>query len=128
MSINNNTFDNVAVSGYTYAFYSDFAIKDTLIRNGDFNTNAYGIVLGENTVLGGLGQDTGPQNTRISNSSFDEIARNAIWVKEGSDTASNNNTFNSVGNNNGTEASSAYAVIKFDKPNNTYLDEQILQV
>ncbi|MDC0002615.1 glycosyl hydrolase family 28-related protein [bacterium] len=116
---NNNTFDNVAVSGYTYAFYSDFAIKDTLIRNGDFNTNAYGIVLGENTVLGGLGQDTGPQNTRISNSSFDEIARNAIWVKEGSDTASNNNTFNSVGNNNGTEASSAYAVIKFDKPNNT---------
>ena len=51
--------------------------------------------------------------------SFDEIARNAIWVAEGQGNASVGNTFNSVGNNNGTEANSTFGIIKFDKEGNT---------
>ena len=116
---NNNTFDNVEITKYSYGIYSDFNIKDTLIRNGMFTTLGYGIVFGENTVLGQLGQEAGPTTSKIQNSTFDEIARNAIWIKEGTSNSSLNNTFNSVGNNNGTEASSTYSVIKFDKPGNT---------
>tara|TARA_B110000879_G_scaffold197080_1_gene267422 strand:+ start:3421 stop:5031 length:1611 start_codon:yes stop_codon:yes gene_type:complete len=114
-----NTFDNVTITKYTYGIYSDYNIKDTLVRNGTFDELAYGIVFGENIVLGQLGQDAGPTQTKIQNSTFDEIARNAIWVKEGTANASVGNTYNSVGNANGTEANSAYSVIKYDKPGNT---------
>ena len=30
---NNNTFDNVEVKNYTYAWYSDYDIKNTMINN-----------------------------------------------------------------------------------------------
>ena len=116
---NGNTFDNVTFKGWTYAIYSDYNIQDTLVRNATFDELAYGVVFGENIVLGQLGQDAGPTSNKITNSTFDEIARNAVWVKEGTGNSSIGNTFNSVGNNNGTEASSAYAVMKFDKEGNT---------
>ena len=117
--VNNNTFVDVTMTNWTYGIYSDYNINDTLIKNGKFDTMAYGVVLGENIVLGQLGQDAGPTGTTVQNSVFDEIARNAIWVKEGTANSSIGNTFNSVGNNNGTEASSAYAVMKFEKTGNT---------
>ena len=113
------TFDNVTTTKYTYGIYSDYNIKDTLVRNATFNELGYGVVFGENIVLGQLGQDAGPTQTKITNSTFDEVARNAIWVKEGTGNASIGNTFNSVGNSNGTEANSAYAVIKYDTTGNT---------
>lgn len=116
---NNNTFDNVEIKGWSYGIYSDYNINDTLVRNAKFDECGYGVVLGENITLGQLGQDAGPQNTKIQNSTFDEIARNAIWVAEGQGNASVGNTFNNVGNNNGTEANSIYGIIKFDKEGNT---------
>ena len=124
---NNNTFVDVTMKNWTYCVYSDFAINDTLIKNSTFDTSAYGVVLGENTVLGQLGQEAGPTGTKVQNSVFDEIARNAIWVKEGTANASVGNTFNSVGNNNGTEASSAHAVMKFDKTGNTSKNDFFLR-
>jgi hypothetical protein len=116
---NNNTFDNLTIKGWSYGIYSDFAINDSLIRNSTFDELGYGIALGENTTLGQLGQETGPKNSKVQNSTFDEVARNAIWVKEGLGTASVGNTYNSVGNNNGTEANSSYSVIKYDTTGNT---------
>ena len=116
---NNNTFTDVTFTNWTYGIYSDFNINDTLVKNSTFETCAYGVVLGENTVLGQLGQDAGTTGTKIQNSVFDEVARNAIWVKEGTNNSSVGNTFNSVGNNNGTEANSAYSVIKYEKTGNT---------
>ena len=115
---NNNTFDNVEVKNYTYAWYSDYDIKNTMINNSSAETCAYGVVLGENTNLGALGQEFGPRFMRIENSTFDEIARHAIWANLGTDIQSNNNTFYSVGNNNGTEANSTYSVINFVKSGN----------
>jgi len=120
---NNNTFENVEVNNYSYAVYSDYDIKNTVITNCDVKTCGYGIVLGENTSVGALGQEFGPRYMRIENSTFDEVARQAIWAKLGKDIQSHNNTFYSIGNNNGTEANSLYSVIKFDKPGNTSLDD-----
>jgi len=116
---NNLTLDNVEIRAYSYPIYSDYAIKNTLIKNCKFDTNGYGIVLGENIVLGQLGQEQGPSYLRVQNTVFDEIARNAIWAKEGTDISSLNNSFYSVGNQSGTEAQSTYAVLKFDKAGNT---------
>ena len=115
---NNNTFDNVEVNNYSYAWYSDYDIKNTLITNCDVETCVYGIVLGENTTLGDLGQEFGPRYMRVTDTTFDEIARQAIWAELGTDIQSNNNTFYSVGNNSGTEANSTYSVIKFNKSGN----------
>jgi len=120
---NNNTFNNVEIKNYTYAVYSDYDIKNTVINNCDVHTCGYGIVLGENTIEGDLGQEFGPRYMRIEKSTFDEIARQAIWAKLGTDIQSNNNTFYSVGNNSGTEANSTYSVIKFDKPGNNSLND-----
>ena len=116
---NNNTLDNVEIRQYSYGIYSDYDIKSNLVKDSKFDTCGYGIVLGENLVQGQLGQDKGPSYFRIQNTIFDEIARNAIWAKVGTEINSVNNLFYSVGNNNGTEAQSAYAVIKYDKKGNT---------
>ena len=116
---NNNTFYNVEISNYTYPFYSDYDIRNTVINNCDIYTSVYGIVLGENTSLGALGQEFGPRYMRIENCTFDEIARHAIWAELGTDIQSSNNTFYSVGNNSGTEASCTYSIIKFAQTGNT---------
>jgi len=116
---NNNTFTNVEIRNYTYPIYSDYDIKNTVIENCDFSTCVFGIVLGENTSVGSLGQEFGPRYMRITDCTFDEIARQAIWAVLGKDIQSSNNTFYSVGNNSGTEANCIYSVIKFDQVGNT---------
>jgi hypothetical protein len=116
---NNNTFDNVEVRNFTYPWYSDYDIKNTVINNCDVHTCVYGVVLGENTSIGSLGQEFGPRYMRITNCTFDEIARQAIWAQLGKDIQSSNNTFYSVGNNSGTESNSLYSIIKFGQVGNS---------
>ena len=116
---NDNTFDNIEVTGFSYPFYSDWDIQNTIIKNCKFDTDGYGITLGVNTVLGNIAQTLGPSYTRIENCVFDEINRHAIWVKQGTNNQSLNNSFYAVGNRNGTEANSVDSVINFETDGNT---------
>ena len=114
----NNIFDNVLMSGLDKAVGSDFDILDNTFSSLKVSTCGYGIVFGENTVIGSTGQDIAPTRNVIQNSTFQEIDKQAIWVETGNSNVSRNNTFISVGNIGGTEANAQHSVIKFVSSNN----------
>ena len=119
----NNKFDKCIFTKWTWPVFSNDDVVDNVWNECKFDTNAFGVVFGISTVLGAPNQLTGPSNNTISNCTFDEIAREAIWIKVGEKNVSNGNKFYSVGNLNGTEAASAFPIIKFeDKANDSVND------
>ena len=82
-------------------------------ENCVFENCQYGIVFGELTTIGAPGQNTAPINNTISKSQFKEIYRHGVWINFGRGNKSISNSFESVGNNGGTESNAVYSVIKF---------------
>jgi len=113
-----NNFDQVSVTGFSYAVLSDHDVQHNVFENSVFEGCGYGVVFGLNTVLGQVAQATGPINNTISGSKFIDINRNGFWIKEGKGNISKNNNFSKVGNDAGLETAPVSSVIKFDKPSN----------
>lgn len=119
-----NDFSSCKVSGFSYAVSSNWDIDGNHWHDCKFENLAYGVVFGETMVLGspGSGQSTGPVSNLISESTFTDIARHAIWVEKGTNNVSRNNRFIRVGVDGGTEDQPAYSVIKFIESNKTEQD------
>jgi len=113
VTVSNNKFENCTFTKWSYPVRSNDDITNNIFSNCVFDTNLYGVVFGQGTVIGAPNQATGPSNNHISHCTFDNIAREAIWVENGTHNQSNNNRFISVGNVNGTEAAATYAIIKY---------------
>lgn len=123
VTVSNNKFENCTFTKWSYPVFSNDDITNNMFTNCVFDTNLYGFVLGQGTVLGAPNQLTGPSKNHISHCTFEEIAREAIWVEHGTHNQSNNNRFNNVGNVNGTEAASAYPVIKYTSVGNDSISD-----
>ena len=115
MPSENNTFEKIVVSNFSYAVSSDHDIEHNVIQNSKFEECGYGIVFGENTAVG---QATGPVNNAIINSKFIEINKQAIWIKRGTGNISEANNFSKVGNDAGLDSAPAHSVIKFESNKN----------
>lgn len=122
---NNNKFINVEVRNWAYGFMSNWDIDHTLIDKSRFNTLGYGIAFGVDMILGApsTGQSTGPTHNTISNTRFNDIERQAIWIANGTYNTSKSNSFVSVGNNGGTESQPEYSVVKFDDLGNQSIND-----
>ena len=118
MPSKDNTFEKIVVSNFSYAVSSDHDIEHNVIQNSKFEECGYGIVFGENTALGQVGQATGPINNTITNSKFIEINKQAIWIKHGTGNISEANNFSTVGNDAGLDTAPKHSVIKFEKNQN----------
>lgn len=118
-----NTFEKVTISNFSYAVYSDHDIQHNVIENSKVEECGYGIVFGENTVLGQVAQATGPVNNTISNSKFIEINKQAIWIKNGLGNISDANNFLQVGNDAGLDTAPVHSVIKFESNKNISLND-----
>jgi hypothetical protein len=118
-----NVFSDIEIKGFSVASYSDYDITDNYWRNCKVENCKYGIEFGTGTTIGLLGQLTGPVSNVVENSIFDNISRQALWVKEGTLNVSRNNKFYSVGNNAGTPLNSTYSVIKFESTNNQSISD-----
>ena len=81
----NNIFKNVTVSNWSYGCVSNFDIDNNTFDKCTFDTLGYGIAFGNDMILGspGDGISVGPSKNIISNSIFNEINRQAIWVENG---------------------------------------------
>jgi hypothetical protein len=123
VTVSNNKFENCTFTKWSYPIFSNDDITNNMFTNCVFDTNLYGIVFGLSTVLGAPNQLTGPSKNHISHCTFEEIAREAIWIEHGTHNQSNNNRFNNVGNINGTEAASAYPVIKYTSVGNDSISD-----
>lgn len=113
-----NTFEKITVSNFSYAVYSDDDVQHNVIENSKIEECGYGIVFGENTVLGQVAQATGPVNNTVTNSKFIEINKQAIWIKNGKGNISEANNFLQVGNDAGLDSAPVHSVIKFESNKN----------
>ena len=114
-----NKFDHVMIDGFSVGLYSDDDAYNNHFHCSYWDNCGYGVMFGENSVIGSQGQVTGPSKNKISNCQFSGIDREAIKIKNGKDNFSIGNNFQGVGNVGGTEGNAQYSVIDFEKPGNT---------
>ena len=114
-----NKFDHVMIEGFSVGLYSDDDAYNNHFHCSYWDNCGYGVMFGENSVIGSQGQVTGPCKNKISNCQFSGIDREAIKIKNGKDNFSLANNFEGVGNVGGTEGNAQYSVIDFEKPGNT---------
>jgi hypothetical protein len=113
-----NVFEKIKVSNFSYAVSSNDDITNNAFDNVVIEECGYGIVFGKDTVLGGVGQATGPVNNTISNSKFIDINLQGIWIKHGTGNISETNTFSTVGNDAGLDTAPKHSIIKFETNQN----------
>ena len=118
----NNSFKNVTVNGFTYAVSSDWDTNSNNFIDCDFFDLGYGIAYGTNLVSLDPTQysskNYGPYNNVIERCRFNDIDRQALWVKFGEWNKSINNRFVSCGNDGGADYISQHSIIKFETNSN----------
>jgi hypothetical protein len=104
----------ITVAGITPVGYNGTYV----VTNATVSSVSYlNATTGAQTVSGTvnlLGQATGPLNNTVSKSQFKDINRQGIWVRRGRGNKSISNSFESVGNDGGSEINAVYSVIKFE--------------
>ena len=124
----NNVFENCTVNGFAYAIVSDWDIHNNVWLNCDFYNHAYGIAFGAGLssldITIGSGKEVGPYNNRWSNCRFNNINKNAVWVKYGKGNVSEYNYYAMVGTEGAAEQEATDAVIKYQTPGNTSKGDQ----
>ena len=118
----NNTFRNVTINGFTYAVSSDWDINNNNWIDCDFFDLGYGITFGTNLITLDLdiysSKNYGPYSNTIERCRFNNIDRQAIWVKFGEWNKSINNRFEGCGNDGGAENVSQHSIIKYQTNTN----------
>ena len=118
----NNSFRKVTVNGFTYGISSDWDTNTNNFIDCDLFDLGYGFAFGTNLVT--LDPDTyssknyGPYSNTIERCRFNDIDRQAIWVKFGEWNKSINNRFESCGNDGGADSVSQHSIIKFQTNTN----------
>lgn len=109
--ISNNKFLGLEFKNLTYGVYSNSAPAFNNFDNCLFEFLYQGIVLG-------VGSSAGANYNVVTNSIFDKITQQAIFIENGKGNSSRGNTFKDVGSElSGT--SSRYSIIKFSTDGNS---------
>ena len=122
----NIRFVNCKIEGFSYGLTSNWDIHDNIFEGLHVNSCGYGLTFGHDMVIDstlGSGKLTGPKNNIITNSVFEDIDNQAIWVQKGVNNTSKNNNFFEVGNAGGDEGSALTSVIKFTARGNNSIDD-----
>jgi hypothetical protein len=120
VSSNNNKFENCEIVGWAIGVSSSFDTKYNEWSGCKFITLGHGFAFGTNMLLGApaSGQSVGPTHSIITKSLFKDIDRHGLYIENGNYNLSQNNTFEYVGNEGGTDAQPVFSVIKFNKASN----------
>ena len=116
-------FENITFRNKCVGLVIDDDVIDNTFTNCKFDELYQGCRLGHSTVLGSPGQNYGPRHITIENSTFDQIQNEGISVLIGNDILSRSNKFFYVGNNAGSPANPASAVISYITRNNQSIDD-----
>lgn len=120
-----NYFEKCKFSDRPYAVISNWDIDNNHWLSCDFHTLGYGFVFGEDMTLGAAstGQSVGPSYNHIENCHFENINRQALWIKNGQYNQSKGNVFDLVGNDAGADTDPVYSVIKYEKDTNKSIND-----
>ena len=119
-----NQFTRIDVKNLSYGVFA----KQDVINNGfssmSFEHLYMGVSLGVGANLTSTGEQYGPRNNSISESTFDFIRRQGIKVANGTGNISTHNRFAKVGNDNSSSAlNPVYGQIEFDSIGNSSIQD-----
>ena len=123
----NNSFTNVTVNGFTRGISSDWDTNNNNFIDCDFYDLGYGVLFGTNLVTLDPDQysskNYGPYHNTFERCRFNDIDRQAIWVKFGEWNKSINNRFELCGNDGGADYQNQHSIIKYEtNTNESHLD------
>lgn len=97
----NNSFNNLTISGMACAVYSDYDINYNKFNTGKIENCGLGFVLGADiTEVPPVGKSNGPQHTLVTNYTFDAVDKQGIYVRLGNYNRSESNIYLNVGRDN----------------------------
>ena len=119
----NNLFENCTINGFSYAVISDWDIHNNIWNNCEFYNLAYGFAFGTQMISIdisiGSGRETGPHNNSWKNSRFNDIDKNAVWIKYGKTNSSENNSYIMIGTDGAAEHLATSSILKYQTPGNS---------
>jgi hypothetical protein len=120
-----NTFENVNVTGFSYAVVSNNDIQYNAFRNMYVSDTRTGFEFGRTSDLASVGQLTGPCYNNISSCLFENIKQHAVYIYNGFGNTTRDTRLLNVGNNGGSNITSAqYPQIYFAVPGNASQNDQ----
>ena len=118
-----NKFDHIRFENLSVGVASDDDIYNNHFDCCFYKDLGNGVVFGKDTVLGSLGQATGPEKNKITHSEFANIDREGFIVRIGKNNFSSHNNYFGVGNVGGNEGNAQYSVIDFTASGNSSVDD-----
>ena len=118
-----NKFDHVMIDGFGVGLYSDDDVYNNHFHCSYWDNCGYGVMFGENSVIGSQGQVTGPCKNKIGFSEFKNIDREGLAIANGNNNFSTTNNYEGVGNVGGTEGNAQYSIIDFAVPGNSSVED-----
>jgi hypothetical protein len=116
-----NFFNNITISNFHTAVFSDRDILNNTFSSGYISKVVQGFVLGYLLVGGSgvpLGERYGPRKNTIDNYNFENIKQHAVYVGLGTDNTVKNSTLTEVGQDGGGITATQYPQIYFKNPGN----------
>lgn len=93
-----NLFNNVVISGFSYAVYAKQDILGNTFKDCYITDVIQGFVLGQNANGTSVGEQYGPRKTLISNCRFEAIKQHAVYLDLGSGNTVRDSKLINVGN------------------------------
>jgi hypothetical protein len=100
----NNIFNNIIISSFTYGIFSDNDIINSYFNKGYISDVKYGFMLGLNSNGATVGQQFGSRQSTINNYKFYNVKWNAIYIGLGSSNNIDSIVLRNVGNDGGSSA------------------------
>jgi hypothetical protein len=120
-----NSFENVDVTGFSYAVASNNDIQFNTFRNMYVSDTRTGFEFGRTSDLASVGQLVGPCYNNITSCLFENIKQHAVYVYNGFGNTTRDTRLNNVGNNGGSNITSAqYPQIYFAVQGNASQNDQ----
>lgn len=124
VTCSDNVFNNIRISGFSYAVYSKHDIINNAFEDCYINDVRQGFVLGETADGNTVGEQYGPRQTSIVRCKFDDVKRHAVYIERGTGNTTRDCKLSNVGNNGAGVYFPAYPQIFFDAPGNTSQNDQ----
>ena len=114
-----NNFNNITITGFTYAVYASGDIKNNIFEVGFINDVMQAFVFGMNADGVSVGQKYGPRDTKINNYKFYNVKQQAVLCGICDGTILNEISMVNVGNDGAGVNQPIYPQIYFSNFGNT---------
>lgn len=113
-----NVFNNIVISGFSYAVYAKQDILGNTFKDCFITDCRQGFVLGQGAAGNTPGEQYGPRKTLITNCRFENVKQQAVYVALGSGNSVKDSKLINVGGNGGGNLTAQYPQIFFNTHSN----------